>query len=142
MSRRRRPPAAGPRSHHDRRPKFDRRALPEDPLVWVGYALSGIGLVLFLSVFVTHALNFGNLHHFEARARSAMLRGVAGMALMIAGGAIRHFAGDGRRLDDPPAPPPERSSVSQGTVVKVRCPWCGSLNAEAAAACGECGGRL
>ena len=74
-----------------------------------------------------------------------MLRAVAGIALLALGKAARAWAaGDARRPNPPGAsdrnapPPPD----TRERAVTVRCRWCGSLNPEAAATCGECGGNL
>jgi hypothetical protein len=53
-----------------------------------GQIIGVLGLVSFLSVFVSAALNFGDFSNFEADTRSMMLRGVIGMIMMIAGGAL------------------------------------------------------
>ena len=71
---------------------------------YIGTGISALGLLLFLSVFVTSALNFGNFDDFESRAGNSALRAVIGMVLMIAGQAIRAVgargvAGSGLKLD-------------------------------------------
>lgn len=70
----------------------------------VGLGLMGLGLILFLSVFVTGAMNFGNFDNFTSRAQGEALRAVVGMIFMIAGGAIKvvsmsGLAGSGVLLD-------------------------------------------
>jgi hypothetical protein len=45
----------------------DRKAL-----YYGGMALTGVGFLLFISVFFTGAANFGNFENFEGRARSKM----------------------------------------------------------------------
>jgi len=69
-----------------------------------GGAISIIGLILFLSVFITGISRFGDFTDFEARTRSEAMRGVLGM-IMIAVGAViatigaRGAAGSGVILD-------------------------------------------
>jgi hypothetical protein len=50
-----------------------------------GMALTGIGLLLFLSTFVTFLANFGNFDNFDAQARSEGFRAFGGMVLMVTG---------------------------------------------------------
>ena len=71
---------------------------------YAGMAMTAIGFLTFISVFVTGAMNFGDFSDFEARGRSSMMRGVIGMALMIGGGVLRSvgargLAGSGVVLD-------------------------------------------
>lgn len=73
-------------------------------LYYGGMACSGLGFLLFISVFVTGAMNFGNFDHFESDARSSMFRGIGGMVLMIIGGGMMTvgragLAGSGVLLD-------------------------------------------
>jgi hypothetical protein len=73
-------------------------------LYYVGMAVSAVGLLLFLSVFVSGALNFGNFDNFEARGRSMGLRAFGGMALIMVGGMLmklgaKGLAGSGVVLD-------------------------------------------
>lgn len=70
----------------------------------VGLIMTVIGLLLFLSVFVTGAMNFGDFSNFDQNVRSSMFRGIGGMILMIAGSAVRSIgargiAGSGVVLD-------------------------------------------
>lgn len=63
-----------------------------------------IGIVSFLSVFVTAAMRFGDFTNFEARGRSQALRGIGGMICIILGGALQSIgrkglAGSGLLLD-------------------------------------------
>lgn len=71
---------------------------------YLGGALSIIGVLMFLSVFVTHAMNFGNFDNFQGQVQSAMFRAIGGMVLIVVGGAItnvgkRGLAGSGVLLD-------------------------------------------
>jgi hypothetical protein len=73
-------------------------------LFYVGGAISLVGLIMFLSTFVSFATNFGNLDNFEGIAKSMMVRAFGGMILMIVGSAIRSMgraglAGSGVVLD-------------------------------------------
>jgi hypothetical protein len=66
--------------------------------------MAAIGLLMFLSVFVSAALHFGDFSNFESDARSMGLRAVGGMLLMIAGMATLMVgaagaAGSGLNLD-------------------------------------------
>jgi hypothetical protein len=73
-------------------------------LYYTGMSLAGLGMLLFLSVFVTGCMNFGNFENFEGRSRSSMARGFGGMALMIVGSFLMNLgrhgaAGSGLLLD-------------------------------------------
>lgn len=151
-----------------------RRQIPPErkALYYGGMALIGVGMLLFLSTFVTAMANFGNFDNFEGRVRSEGLRAFGGMVLMMAGGALmnvgaRGLAGSGVVLD------PEEgrkdlepwSRMGGGVVqdalsevdavrhltrppappepeVKVRCPKCRALNDEAAKFCNQCGAAV
>jgi cytosine/uracil/thiamine/allantoin permease len=56
---------------------------------YIGMGLMVLGIILFASVFVTGAMNFGDFSNFEADAKSSMARALIGMALMVVGGVIR-----------------------------------------------------
>lgn len=73
-------------------------------MYYLGMALTGIGFLLFFSVFITGAMNFGNFNNFEGQVQSSMFRAVGGMALIIIGGIVssigaRGLAGSGVILD-------------------------------------------
>lgn len=73
-------------------------------LYYAGMGLAGLGLLLFLSTFVTFAMNFGNFDNFVGNARSDFLRAIIGMVMMIAGGGMMGMgrgglAGSGLVLD-------------------------------------------
>jgi hypothetical protein len=53
-----------------------------------GQILAALGLLSFLSVFVSAALNFGDFSNFESDTRSMAIRAVGGMIAMITGGAL------------------------------------------------------
>lgn len=83
----------------------NRQITPERrALYYAGMGCTGLGMLLFFSVFVTGCMNFGNFDNFEGQARSSMARALGGMALMIAGGAMMQvgrsgLAGSGVVLD-------------------------------------------
>ncbi|MEM9381370.1 MAG: SHOCT domain-containing protein [Planctomycetota bacterium] len=71
---------------------------------YVGMALLGLGLLTFLSVFVSGALSFGDYSNFRSDTRSFAVRAVLGMVLMITGSLLRGvgargLAGSGVVLD-------------------------------------------
>jgi hypothetical protein len=73
-------------------------------LYTVGMVLTGIGILLFLSTFVTFLWHFGDFTNFAARARSDGFRAFGGILLIIVGGVLRNLAargpaGAGLRLD-------------------------------------------
>ena len=134
---------------------------------YLGMVLMVLGGLLFFSVFITGAMNFGNFNNFEAHARSGMFRGFGGMALLVMGGILRGIgarglAGSGVVLDPEKArrelEPYSRmtggmvkdaldeAGVNLGgkpeRVVMLKCPACGKLNAEDAKFCQECGNRM
>ena len=132
---------------------------------YIGRGLMLLGFILFISVFVTGAMNFGNFDHFEARARSEGLRAIGGMVLMILGAFVssigaRGAAGSGVILD----PEQARQDLEPYTrmaggmvkdaldeadirlggakperVVMIKCLSCGKLNEEDSKFCQACG---
>ncbi len=133
---------------------------------YAGTAIAAFGLLMFLSVFVTHALNFGNFQDFDGQVRSSMFRSIGGMVLMMVGQGIRAvgargFAGSGVILDPDRARKelkpyskivggmvvdaldesgiPEKFSERGERVVMIRCTACGKLNEEDSKFCQECG---
>jgi hypothetical protein len=141
-------------------------------LYYGGIACTVFGLLLFLSTFVTGAMNFGNFENFEGRVQSEMCRAIGGMILMMAGGFMmkvgaQGLAGSGVILDPEKArkdvEPWSRMTggVVQDTVseidivkkvgdrleerppqIKVRCPKCQALNDETAKFCNQCGASI
>lgn len=136
-------------------------------LHYAGVGLTVLGMLLFLSTFVTAALNFGDFTDFEDRTRSSMLRAITGMAMMMVGGVLMGLgkggaAGSGLVLD------PERArrdlepfSRQAGGMIKdaideagfegrsggeqqvmVRCLACDHLNEEDSKFCQECGAAI
>jgi hypothetical protein len=53
-----------------------------------GQIIAVLGLISFLSVFVSAALSFGDFTDFETRTRWMAIRAVIGMIMMIAGGVL------------------------------------------------------
>jgi hypothetical protein len=141
-------------------------------LYYAGMGITGIGFLLFISVFFSGAANFGNFDHFKERAQSEMFCAITGMLLMIGGGVVmsigaRGLAGSGVVLD------PEKarediepwSRMAGGVVqdalsevdvvkkieqrlepappeIKVRCKKCQALNDETAKFCNQCGSPI
>ncbi|TWU35905.1 zinc-ribbon domain-containing protein [Novipirellula artificiosorum] len=132
---------------------------------YFGIGLTVIGGLMFFSVFVTAAMNFGDFSNFESNARSSMFRGVGGMALLIVGNIIRSIgarglAGSGVVLNPQQARSElepysrmaggmvkdalEEAEVELGAgkperVVMLKCRECGKLNEEDSKFCQECG---
>lgn len=83
----------------------NRDITPERKLMYyAGMGCTGLGMLLFLSVFVTGCANFGNFENFEGEARSSMARAIGGMVLMMIGGGLMTVgrlgtAGSGVLLD-------------------------------------------
>jgi RNA polymerase subunit RPABC4/transcription elongation factor Spt4 len=146
---------------------------PERKAIYYGgVALTGIGILMFLSTFVTFIANFGNFDNFQGQAQSGFFRAFTGMALMVFGffamsvGA-RGWAGSHVVLDPEKArkdmEPWSRMSGgilqdalteveivkmiegrldSPEPLVKVRCLKCQSLNDETAKFCNQCGSAI
>ena len=134
---------------------------------YLGAVLMVVGGLLFLSVFITGALNFGNFSNFQANARSSMFRALGGMAILMAGGIIRGIgarglAGSGVLLDPRKAREElepysrmaggmvkdalDEADVNLGRqperVVMIKCRSCDKLNEEDSKYCQECGKEL
>ena len=134
---------------------------------YIGMVLMVIGGLLFFSVFITGAMNFGNFNNFEANARSSMFRAAGGMALLIIGTIVRGIgarglAGSGVVLDPEKAREElEPYSRMAGGMVKdvldeadvkldgkservivIKCSDCGKLNEEDSKFCQECGNKM
>ncbi|MDF7800947.1 zinc ribbon domain-containing protein [Pontiellaceae bacterium B1224] len=134
---------------------------------YAGMVLMGIGGLMFLSVFITGAMNFGNFDNFESDARSSMFRAIGGMVLLFIGGAVRGIgaaglAGSGVVLDPEKARSElepysrmaggmikdaiDESDIKLGSepekVIMIKCRECGKLNKEDSKFCQECGKEL
>jgi hypothetical protein len=133
--------------------------------------LIAIGLISFLSTFISAAMNFGEFDEFESRGRSMAMRAFGGMILMIVGVVVSNLgrmgaAGAGL-IPDPQRQrqdlePWTRSAggmlndalsevdalkhrpapTASAATVKVRCPQCKALNDEHDKFCGQCGGPI
>ena len=134
---------------------------------YLGTGLMIIGGLLFFSVFITSALNFGHFDNFAENASSSAFRAVGGMALLIIGGFIRGIgarglAGSGVVLDPEQARQElepysrmaggmvkdalDEANVNLGgkpeKIVMIKCQGCGKLNTEDAKFCQECGKKM
>jgi hypothetical protein len=159
--------------HEERRPRRVRRTISPERrgIYYLGMALGGIGMVLFLSVFVTGIARFGDFTDFTERARNEGMRALVGFALIAFGGMLmkigsRGLAGSGVVLDPDKAredlEPWSRMAggmaddalsevdavqrlgekLGPREVVKVRCRTCKALNDETDRFCGQCGAQL
>ena len=74
-----------------------RRQIPPErkTLYYIGMGVSLLGVLMFLSTFVTFLINVGNFDNFHARARSDGFRAFGGMFLIIVGGAMMNIAARG-----------------------------------------------
>ena len=85
--------------------KKNRQISPERKMFYHGgQALMVIGFLLFLSVFVTGAMNFGNFSNFHGQVQSSAFRAISGMVMIIIGGGLmsvgaKGAAGSGIILD-------------------------------------------
>lgn len=135
---------------------------------YIGIAITIFGFLMFLSVFVTGALNFGNFDNFAGRARNSGLRAVGGMVLIIVGSIIRGIgarglAGSGVVLDPHQARDDlhpytnaaggmvrdvldgadiDLPNTEESQVILIRCNDCRKLNEETDKFCSECGASL
>ncbi len=135
---------------------------------YLGTVLMIVGGLLFASTFVTFIANFGDFTNFESNARSQMVRALAGMALLVAGGFLRGvgargLAGSGIVLDPGRARKElEPYSRMAGGMVKdaldeldedlvagprervvmIKCRTCRKLNEEDSKFCQECGAEI
>jgi hypothetical protein len=132
---------------------------------YLGMVIMIIGGIMFISVFITGAMNFGNFNNFNGQARSSMFRAVGGMIFLIVGGMIRGIgarglAGSGVILDPEQARDElepysrmgggmvkdalDEADIKLGSgkaeqVIMIRCRECGKLNEEDSKFCQECG---
>lgn len=149
----------------DREPSSGRDIAPERKAAYyLGNALQLVGLVLFLSVFVTGVMSIGDHSDLDSDMGSAAFRALAGMILILVGKAIagvgaRGLAGSGVVLDPQRArrdlEPYSRMvggmakdaldeagiapAARPAEVVKLRCRACGKLNEDDSKFCQECG---
>ena len=120
---------------------------PRSTAFYISSGVSAVGFLLFISVFFSFALNFGNFDHFDENGRSMMLCAVTGMTMMIAGGLIsgfgtarrfgpliqNHLEDAARQLSTPTDPSPPRP---------IHCPYCNTDNDPSLMACQNCGAAL
>ncbi|MGD9127426.1 MAG: SHOCT domain-containing protein [Planctomycetia bacterium] len=64
-------------------------------LYYAGSILSVIGILLFLSVFVTGAMNIGNFDNFEGQMKSSAFRAIGGMVLIVIGAIVANLGAKG-----------------------------------------------
>ncbi len=133
---------------------------------YVGNAISVIGGLTFVSVFITSAMNFGNFNDFPGQVQSNMIRAILGMVLIVIGQVVSNvgkfgMAGSGLLLDPEKARQDVKplSEMTGGIiddtlsaahlgehlagkpdrVVMIKCQACGQLNEETAKFCNQCG---
>lgn len=134
---------------------------------YIGMALMVLGGIMFASVFVTFAMQFGDFDNFESNAKSSMYRAIGGMALLIVGTVLcgvgsLGLAGSGLMLDPEKARQElepysrmtggmikdvlEEADLNLGgrpeQVVMIKCQSCGMLNEEDSKFCQECGTEI
>ena len=133
-----------------------------------GFALTLLGVLLFLSTFLTAFTSFGNFDGFDGRAASIGVRALGGIVLVLCGRLAMRigtagWAGSGRVLDPPrvrqdlelrsrmaggvvgdalPELKRDRAGETTPPEVKVRCRSCQALNDEGAKFCNQCGATL
>lgn len=136
-------------------------------LYYAGIAIAALGSLVFFSVFVTGAMNFGNFNDFEARTQAMFLRAIVAMGMIIFGIVLftigaRGLAGSGVILDPSRARTDlEPYTRMAGGMIKdalqevdlgarregeqtivIRCRACAALNDEEARFCKSCGVEL
>ena len=139
-------------------------------LAKVGGGFAVVGFLLFLSVFVSSAMNFGNFDNFESQTRSAALRAVGGMAMIIFGVVLSGSASHRKQSQHPAGMEVHSSNdwnegdsakwdniddnnlnvanyqVSKNNstekVIMIKCTLCGKLNEEDSNFCQECGSKI
>ena len=139
---------------------------------YVGNGIALLGLILFLSTFISAAMNFGNFDNFSSRGQSMAMRAFGGMILIFIGSFIANvgakgLAGSGVILDPEEAREDlkpyshqaggmlsdtlEKAELSKhiaGTgsqpqrVVMLKCRDCSFLNEEDSKFCQECGSKI
>lgn len=143
-----------------------RKNPPEKNTVYyIGSGIALIGVLMFFSVFLSGAMNFGKFDHFENRVQSMALRAVGGIFLIFLGqvivgvGAAMGKGSIGSALMPDPDEVKEEmevlsdiagklASVSQDReanapqIIKIRCQYCNSLNNEEDHVCSQCGANL
>lgn len=118
---------------------------------YFGTVLMVLGVLSFLSTFVTFAIHFGDFSNFIDNAKSGMFRAFGGMILIVIGGVLR---GIGARRDLKPYSQMaggivrdalDAADIKPGRaaerVVMIKCA-CGKLNEDGSKFCQECGKAL
>ena len=104
-----------------------------------GLIVTGIGILLCLSVLVFVAVHIGDIAAFEAKAKSLTLRGLSGLVLVLIGFVAMTIGspglGDFEKATENLS---QRAEAQNGR----RCPLCQALNDDAAKFCDQCGQRL
>lgn len=83
----------------------ERDIRPERKAVYyTGMAITLLGFLIFLSIFISAALHFGDFSNFDGKAKTVAFRGIGGMLLIIVGGIMMGVgrmgvAGSGIKLD-------------------------------------------
>ena len=134
---------------------------------YLGLILMVSGMLLFVSVFVTTAMNFGDFSNVAGDARSGLFRALGGMALIVVGAILRGLgarglAGSGAVLDPEQARKDlepysrqaggmlkdalDEANLNLGgkpeRIVVIKCSACGKLNEEDSKFCQECGRKM
>lgn len=134
---------------------------------YLGTGIMILGIILFLSTFVSFISNFGNFSNFESNAKSGMARAFGGMILLVIGGVVRGIgarglAGSGVVLNPSQARDDlepysrmtggmfkdalDEADIDLGNspekIIMVKCQSCGELNNEKAKFCQECGNKF
>jgi hypothetical protein len=137
---------------------------------YLGGLISLIGLLIFVSIFISTAMDFGDSGRLGSEPGSFVLRGLLGMGLIIAGSVIRGIgarglAGSGVILDPEKAREElkpysrmaggmvkdvlEEADINLGSgsgepqkVIVIKCRACGFLNEEDSKFCQDCGDRM
>ncbi|BDS12045.1 zinc ribbon domain-containing protein [Aureispira anguillae] len=135
----------------------------------IGLGLIIIGGLLFLSTFITFAINFGNFENFDQQMSSHFFRAIGGMLSIIIGGFLLFvgklgLAGSGlvldteqkrkdlepinrmlgKQLGDVLEASNIKSHFGQQNhqIIKIRCQSCNHLNDEQNKFCGKCGKKI
>jgi cytochrome c biogenesis protein CcdA len=81
-------------------------------IFYIGRGVSVIGILSFLSTFLSFAAHFGDFTNFEQRSRSMALRAVIGMVMMIAGGLLSGVGKQAWQAQESPSTPNRRDAMS------------------------------
>lgn len=135
---------------------------------YIGLGVMILGLILFLSGFVTFLSHFGDVSNFDSTAKTVGFLWFGGIVLLIIGGIVRGIgagglAGSGVVLDPEEAREDlepyarmvggmakdafDEAGIALGRkeperVIMVKCQACGKLNQDDAKFCQECGKKM